>query len=81
MWWMHDGWGMPWWWVIPGWIFTLAFWGAIIWLIVWAVRQVAGRPQSHSAHRSALDIAKERYARGEITREEFEEIKRTLQEM
>jgi putative membrane protein len=33
----------------------------------------------HENHRSALDVLKERYARGEIGQEEFQEMRRTLE--
>jgi len=79
-WWMHDGsvgsWG---WMAVMGWVWMVVFWGAIIALVVWAVRRAA--PASPSQQRdqpSPIDIAKARYAKGEITREEFEELKRTL---
>jgi putative membrane protein len=54
---------------------------AIIGLIVWAVIVLTRRGASSSAggeKRSAIDIARERYARGEITREEFERLKQDL---
>jgi putative membrane protein len=35
------------------------------------------RPRRYH-HNDALDIARQRYARGDITQEEFERIKRTL---
>lgn len=60
---------------IGGWLMMLLFWGAIIWLIVWAVRNVAGGAKRDN---SALDILKERYARGEITKHEFEEKKKDI---
>lgn len=54
--------------------------GVIVW-IVWAMR----RGQEHEIlgpsvgeKRDPLDIAKERYVRGEISQEEFEQIKRDL---
>jgi putative membrane protein len=46
------------------------FWGAVIVFGVWAVRSFTDRG------RSPLEIARERYARGEITKEQFEEIQR-----
>jgi len=36
--------------------------------------------QVHRPSESALDILKERYARGELSREEFEQMKQTLQD-
>jgi len=79
-WWMHDGsvgnWG---WMAVMGWVWMVVFWGAIIALVVWAVRRSApASPPQQPAQPSPIDIAKARYAKGEITREEFEELKRTL---
>ncbi len=83
----HAGDGMGWW-MLWGGLMMILFWGAIIALIVWAVQTVARREpdQRHSPHsspsgRTPLDIAKERYARGEINREEFEQIKTDLREV
>ncbi|WP_027716731.1 SHOCT domain-containing protein [Desulfuromonas sp. TF] len=47
---------------------------AIFYLIRFSGRQGGDRPE-----RSPLDIVKERYARGEIGREEFERIKKDLE--
>jgi putative membrane protein len=55
----------------------LLFWGTVAVFGVWALRS----SHSHSAPAtgpSPIDIARERYARGEITDEEFERIKRGL---
>jgi putative membrane protein len=72
------GFGMGWWMIFGGILFIL-FWAGIIALIVWGVSRLThdGRPSSPSG-KSPLDIAKERYARGEITREQFDQIKKDL---
>ena len=67
------GWGL-------GWLFPLVFWGALITGIVLLIRGAGQRgggslPQGGE---TALDILKRRYARGEITRGEFEGMKRDL---
>ncbi len=63
---------------VVGILFMVLFWVAIVALIVWAVRSFGRREEAHLPKKSALDIARERYARGEITREEFDQIKRDL---
>jgi putative membrane protein len=48
-------------------------------LIVWAVGAVSRGGTSREPERpTALDILRERYARGEITQQEFEQAKKTL---
>jgi len=60
-------------------ILMVLFWGGIIALIVWAVTRFTRDHEIRaSGKRGALDIAKERYAKGEITKEQFEQIKRDL---
>lgn len=77
---MMWGWytGMGWWMVFGGIMFVL-FWTAIIFLIVWGIRRFShGTLNNAPGSRSPLDIAKERYARGEITKEQYEQIKKDL---
>jgi putative membrane protein len=65
-------------------ILSLVLWALIIagvvLLVVWLVRSLAGAsPTSPTVTgQSPLDILKTRYAKGEITKEQFEEMKRDL---
>ncbi len=62
---------------------SLVFWIVIIFAIVWAVKAIAsGGGFRHDMHLpqedSAMKILKERYAKGEIGKEEFEAKKKDL---
>ena len=59
-------------------ILWIAVLGLIIWAVVAAVRRPGESDDSFGSADSALDILKRRYARGEITREEYEDKKRVL---
>jgi putative membrane protein len=63
-------------WGIFGVVMMVATWVAIIVLVVWGIQQFT--KEKTTASKGALDIAKERYAKGEISKEEFEQIKRDL---
>ncbi|MES2210614.1 MAG: SHOCT domain-containing protein [Chloroflexota bacterium] len=62
--------------VIGGLVFVI---GLIV-LVVWAVTNAGRRPDDsiRPAGKTPLDILRERYARGEITADEFEQAKRIL---
>jgi putative membrane protein len=75
-----------------GGLFFLLFWVLVIGLVVWAITAWS-RSSSHRAVTGsdiapaapppvpggrALDILKERYARGEITKEQYDEMRRDL---
>ena len=60
-------------------LLMIGFWALVIYLIVLAVRWIGGGTHSTPPNeRTALDILKERYARGEIDEREYEERKKTL---
>ncbi|MEO8322884.1 MAG: SHOCT domain-containing protein [Actinomycetota bacterium] len=67
------GWDSGWGWL--GAIWMISFWVAVIALVVWAVSRLSG---PRTTHGRAEEILEERFARGEIDREEFEERRREL---
>jgi putative membrane protein len=70
MWYWH---GMgPW-----GWMMMIAFWTVVILLVIWAIRSTARQGQRDED--SALRILDDRFARGEIDREDYEERRRVLE--
>lgn len=71
----HDGFFMGGMWF--GWIFWIAIFGLVIYLIVRLTNQRGSK--SDNSNESPLDTLKKRYARGEITKEEFESMKNDLQ--
>lgn len=64
-------------WGLFGWLFMILFWAAIILLIIWLYRQIRG-PAPAAAGETALDILKKRYASGEITKDQYDEMKKEL---
>ncbi len=84
--WMH-GFGFGWGGMILGGLMMLLFWGVIIALVVFAVRALtrsgsgqttppAGSPGE--TRDQALEILRERYARGEITKDEYTTMRQDL---
>jgi putative membrane protein len=62
-----------------GGVMMVLFWAAIIFLLFVLARSVNAMHQaSHPPPRTAVEILKERFARGEIDREEFEEKRKVL---
>jgi putative membrane protein len=74
--WGYGGWAMG--------IINIIFWVAVIigvvYLIKWLSSSSKQSTQETKRGDNALDILRERYAKGEINREEFEEKKKVLKE-
>lgn len=58
------------------WVFWILVIAALIWFVSSAARD---RRNSAGREKTALDILRERYARGEIDRDEFEQKKKDLE--
>jgi putative membrane protein len=67
------GWGGMW----LDWFFWLVINGGIVWAVVIIVNNYNRKQQNYFPHEEdALEIIKKRYARREINREQFEQMKR-----
>jgi putative membrane protein len=64
--------------MIVGWILTAAVLIGLVLLVVWAVRQIASRNAGAGYAAAQLspakEIAQQRYAKGEIDREQYQQI-------
>ena len=73
--WGHMGswaWGMA----LLGLLFTLLVVGLVVWLVVYST---GGRRDTATTTKGPLDVLEERYARGEIDREEYLEKRSDLE--
>ncbi len=66
------GWGMG---FGFGWLIMAIFWILVILGIMYIVRLIAGSSKREAKEETAFDILKKRYAKGEISKEEFDRIK------
>lgn len=73
---MMNGWGMMSGWTGISWAWMLLWYVLAVMLIALGVRWLV--KVRHAPHRSSLDILKERYAKGELSKEHFEEMRKEL---
>jgi putative membrane protein len=72
MWHMNDGMG---WWMVPGSFWYVFFWALVVWTVV-RVTERGNRNQEFGE--SAIEILRKRYAKGEIDKEQFDQMRRDL---
>lgn len=74
------GWS-PFFWIMP--LVMLFFWIlviiAVVFLIKWLIESSKKLPGETPVSQNPIDILKQRYAKGEITKEQFEQMKKDLQ--
>lgn len=67
------GWGIGF-----GWFFMILFWVLVILGVIYIFKLIRGGTRKGEKEETALDILKKRYAKGEISKEEFERMKDDL---
>ncbi|MBV1788070.1 SHOCT domain-containing protein [Marinobacterium sp. D7] len=77
---MWGEWGTEHWgWMLFGGIHMILVWALIILLIAALIKWLSGSKEPPTGRKDALEILNERYARGEIDRDTYQEMKRELQ--
>ena len=84
--WPGHMWGEWWMWLFGG-LMMLLFWGGLLTIVFFILRAVlrsgkrdSGRDSPDYRSENSLEILKQRYARGEISREEYMSIRKDLEE-
>ncbi|MGD1008082.1 MAG: SHOCT domain-containing protein [Ignavibacteriaceae bacterium] len=62
-----------------GWMFRMLIIVIVIWLVVHSFSRNQNNRNMQLPAESALDILKKRYARGEISKEQFEQMRKDLE--
>jgi uncharacterized membrane protein len=63
------------WWMAIGIVWMFAFWGIIVGLVVWGVKQFStNRGEGSYKNGTPIDIARKRLAAEDISKEHFEEL-------
>jgi putative membrane protein len=72
----------PWWGIVLGigLLLRALTIGGIVLLVIWGIRRTGPRIGAGRGSSSALAILQERYAKGEITREQYEQLRADLNE-
>ncbi len=73
MWGAHEGMG---WWMVFGAVWIAIFWALVVVVAAWVIARLTSHQTDLSS--DAMTIARQRYARGELTREEFERMSEDL---
>ena len=63
-----------------GWLFMILFWALVIMGIIYLVKMLAGNTGPATPKETAEDILRKRFARGELSREEFEKALQVLRQ-
>ena len=74
---MHDiGWG---WWLLMS-VGMVAFWALVVYAVVWLVRGPSSQRREEAPPARPDEILKRRLAQGEITIDEYERLRGTIEE-
>jgi putative membrane protein len=67
-----------------GWLWMLLFWSGLIVLVIWLISRLFPTTKQQDSHSdtppSAREVLDMRYARGELTQEQYQQMRQTLQE-
>jgi len=61
-----------------GWMFKVLIAALVIWFVVHSISRNQSNRDAQSNSETAMDILKKRYAKGEISKDQFEQMKKDL---